>query len=742
MSNLIQKEIISKSVEVISLELSKTEKTNIENTLLNICNSKEFKSELDKVMNKNDEVVENELDVIICILLGLGRNRTIKVLDSTRTAFENVRDKYNLLENNLRKLNEKKITNLKWSYNKRLNRDKALSHLDWSLVREEYLSGLGISALAKKYKVQGHYISDKLHEEGILDEYRSTIAKKEIADEKYESINDDYIIKLVENNPMTPKNELWRLAQEKYSWLLRRQFYNKLDKLNLTRTKDEVNEIRRIKSKGESNHSYQVKQKGYRAVKDVFGSVDKLVKLYMENSLGSYTKIANMMNEKVSFDHKISSRQVEKIISRNENYVPRKSSGQKQLYEFIKSTFPNETVIEEYTFQEGSQKKIDIYIPSMKVGFEFNGEYWHSDSVINYNYGLSSYEFHKKRKDSLKSKNINLLYVWEDDWNHKYDEVESAIKNKRWDSEILNKKEGNSNRKFSSPDKIPSLLRNQTLRFLKEKNIHFTKKNNSNLIFILDENLIINIPNYSSLANKKETLKLQKYYEEEGIELITVLPWRDIGKLKEYLSYRLNLKSIRKVPARKCDVIISEKITDEQKNFFESNHLLGYEYNFRNVDKVVSLSYNGETVISALFTRKPNSPQSELKRLVSSYGISVQGGASRLLKSYIRNSESLEEIMTYSDCDLGFGSVYNVLGFKLIKRSEEQLTWFHPEHLRKFSNRSLVMVGADRLLKNHPNYISVGMGDGLPSNQEIVQGYGFIPIYDSGYKKWIYKLDS
>ena len=46
------------------------------------------------------------------------------------------------------------------------------------------------------------------------------------------------------------------------------------------------------------------------------------------------------------------------------------------------------------------------------------------------------------------------------------------------------------------------------------------------------------------------------------------------------------------------------------------------------------------------------------------------------------------------------------------------------------------MVGSDRLLKGLENYQEVGVGENLPTNQEIVQEYGFIPIYDSGYKKW------
>lgn len=74
------------------------------------------------------------------------------------------------------------------------------------------------------------------------------------------------------------------------------------------------------------------------------------------------------------------------------------------------------------------------------------------------------------------------------------------------------------------------------------------------------------------------------------------------------------------------------------------------------------------------------------------------------------------------------------------------------KHNFRIKSSSLHFAGADRLLKNFPDYVPVGMecqhegkphekGSCLPSNSEIVESYGFVPVYDCGYKKWLLNLE-
>ena len=66
-------------------------------------------------------------------------------------------------------------------------------------------------------------------------------------------------------------------------------------------------------------------------------------------------------------------------------------------------------------------REIDIYIPSMKIGFEFNGIYWHSDKY-------KSKDYHQEKKFLAAKNNINLIHIWEDDWNFKNEIVKSRIR--------------------------------------------------------------------------------------------------------------------------------------------------------------------------------------------------------------------------------------------------------------------------------------------------------------------------
>lgn len=75
-----------------------------------------------------------------------------------------------------------------------------------------------------------------------------------------------------------------------------------------------------------------------------------------------------------------------------------------------------------------SGKEIDIYIPSHKLGIEYNGDYWHSDEVIFKNLGKTSKTAHREKQELAESKGITLLYVWESDWLAKNNEVKDAIK--------------------------------------------------------------------------------------------------------------------------------------------------------------------------------------------------------------------------------------------------------------------------------------------------------------------------
>jgi hypothetical protein len=96
-----------------------------------------------------------------------------------------------------------------------------------------------------------------------------------------------------------------------------------------------------------------------------------------------------------------------------------KSIKEKELSDFIKSL--NIDII------EGDRKilnklELDIYIPSHKLAFEFDGLYWHSELYRDKNY-------HLNKTIECEKQGIQLIHIFEDEWINKKDIVKSRIKN-------------------------------------------------------------------------------------------------------------------------------------------------------------------------------------------------------------------------------------------------------------------------------------------------------------------------
>lgn len=102
------------------------------------------------------------------------------------------------------------------------------------------------------------------------------------------------------------------------------------------------------------------------------------------------------------------------------------SSGHEtQLQSFIKENYNKEILLNN---RDVIGKELDIYLPELKLAFEFNGSYWHSEINKEKNYHLNKTELCEKL-------DIHLIHIYEYDWiNNK-----KKIKNKILD--LLNKAE-------------------------------------------------------------------------------------------------------------------------------------------------------------------------------------------------------------------------------------------------------------------------------------------------------------
>jgi len=101
-----------------------------------------------------------------------------------------------------------------------------------------------------------------------------------------------------------------------------------------------------------------------------------------------------------------------------------------------------------------SPLELDIYIPELKIAFEFNGIWWHNEINKENNYHLNKTEL-------CEQQGIQLMHIFEDDWLYKQEIFKSMILNK------LNK---SSIKIFARKTEIKEITDNKLVREFLDQN--------------------------------------------------------------------------------------------------------------------------------------------------------------------------------------------------------------------------------------------------------------------------------
>jgi hypothetical protein len=190
--------------------------------------------------------------------------------------------------------------------------------------------------------------------------------------------------------------------------------------------------------------------------------------------------------------------------------------------------------------------------------------------------------------------------------------------------------------------------------------------------------------------------------------------------VKSIIRGKLGL-TLNKIHARKCE--IKEIISKNSKKFLDDNHIQG------NVNSKIKLGlfYNDNLVSVMTFSRgriimggKKN--EWELNRFCNLLNHNVVGGASKLLKYFIR-TYCPRIIVSYSDIRIFDGGMYGKLGFD--KKSQSKPNYWYVikdirEHRFKYRKSILVKEGFDKNL----------------TEQEIMFNRKIYRIYDCGNIRW------
>jgi rubrerythrin len=97
-------------------------------------------------------------------------------------------------------------------------------------------------------------------------------------------------------------------------------------------------------------------------------------------------------------------------------------SGQIKIVDFCREHFE---IVYENSRNLIPPYEIDIYIPEIKLGIEFNGLYWHSELA-----GNKESIYHQNKLLLALQNQINLVQIFEDEWRDQEDIIKSILLNK------------------------------------------------------------------------------------------------------------------------------------------------------------------------------------------------------------------------------------------------------------------------------------------------------------------------
>lgn len=145
---------------------------------------------------------------------------------------------------------------------------------------------------------------------------------------------------------------------------------------------------------------------------------------------------------------------------------------ERELYNFISSIYHGTIIKNNRKILKG--KELDIYLPELNLAFEFNGIYWHSE--------LNKPRYYHQEKSLLcLEQGIELIHVWEDDWDYNSQAIKEFIKSKI----------GLSSTKIGARKCIVKEVDNSTAyNFLNDYHIQGGVKNGKNIGLFFNDELV------------------------------------------------------------------------------------------------------------------------------------------------------------------------------------------------------------------------------------------------------------
>lgn len=207
------------------------------------------------------------------------------------------------------------------------------------------------------------------------------------------------------------------------------------------------------------------------------------------------------------------------------------SKREKRVLAFIKNIYKN-TIIENARLLNNFE--IDIFIPLLKLGFEFDGLYYHSQKF------KTDKLYHVKKKNLYESKGIQIYNLYEDECVSKYKIIKSKIKH------IL----GLSRKIHGRKTSITEIDYENYYGFVSEYGIFNENKKPTKMFALLFENRIICVQGFYF---SKQKWTMGNYVVFPGLTIV--------GGMSKILKHFQNITNAKEIFA------ISDRRWDDGKSF-------------------------------------------------------------------------------------------------------------------------------------------------------------------------------
>lgn len=216
-------------------------------------------------------------------------------------------------------------------------------------------------------------------------------------------------------------------------------------------------------------------------------------------------------------------------------------------------------------YEKGFSNELDIYIPEFKLGIEFDGLYYHSESM-----GAKNKQ--RVKKDNFKKYfGINVIFVREDEFLHKKDIVLSRISNKIRVTE--NRIYARNLKVYSIPTKVKNEFLNK---------YHIQGSDNSNICFgLVKDNKLYSVMTFSKVRFFAKS-KIDNENTYELVRFASRINTNIVGGFSKLLKYAE--KKLKDIGCDKIKTFGDRRYTDDDNNVYSKNGF--YLYNISNPNYV------------------------------------------------------------------------------------------------------------------------------------------------------------